>query len=110
MEDDFNTANALAAIFDFIRYANASVGVNSSKQLAKTLLETLEKVCGLLGLDLSDQSAASDDASEIEALIKKRQEARANKDYKAADAIRKELSDKGVVLEDRQDGVRWSYK
>ncbi|MDR1538361.1 MAG: cysteine--tRNA ligase [Clostridiales bacterium] len=108
MDDDFNTANAVAAIFDLVKYANANVSSNSSRKLAKSLLDTLSELCTVLGISLDE--AAADDTSEIDELVRKRQEARKNKDYKTADAIRDELSKRGIALEDRADGVRWTYK
>jgi cysteinyl-tRNA synthetase len=108
MDDDFNTANAITAIFDLVTFANTQVSKPVSKTRAMSLLDTLTQLCGILGLKLLNDTQA--DTSEIDALITKRQEARKARDFKTADAIRETLSDKGVVLEDRPDGVRWSFK
>jgi cysteinyl-tRNA synthetase len=108
MDDDFNTANAISAIFDLVTYANTQVSKPISKASAASILNTLTKLCGVLGVELIKETQA--DTSEIEDLIAKRQEARKSKDFQTADAIRKSLADMGVLLEDRPDGVRWSFK
>jgi cysteinyl-tRNA synthetase len=109
MEDDFNTANAISTLFELAKFANKQIQDSISSTCAASILDMLLKLSGVLGLDLL-KSGASDKTKEIEELIAKRQEARKSKDFKTADAIRKALTDMGVVLEDRQDGVRWSLK
>ena len=99
MDDDFNTADAIATIFELVRFANSNP--------AKGLLEMLDRLCGLLGLNLAKEEESD---PEIEALIAKRQEARKNKDWAAADKIRDDLAAQGIVLEDTQAGVRWTRK
>jgi len=109
LEDDFNTANAMAAMFELAKYANIQVSQSVSCKGAARLLDALQKMAGVLGLELLGDAGDNSDR-EIEDLVAKRQAARKAKDFKTADAIRQTLSDKGVVLEDRPDGVRWSYK
>jgi len=111
MEDDFNTANAIAALFDLAKYANKQIEKPISGQCAKSLLDILLKLSDVLGLNLlKSEDMSNDKSKEIEEMIEKRQAARKRKDFKEADAIRDALMDMGVVLEDRHDGVRWSFK
>jgi len=111
MEDDFNTANAIAALFDLAKYANKQIEKSISKQCAESLLDILLKLSDVLGLNLlKSEDQSNDKSKEIEEMIEKRQAARKRKDFKEADAIRDALMNMGVVLEDRHDGVRWSYK
>jgi cysteinyl-tRNA synthetase len=109
MEDDFNTADAISAVFELVRHANLSVKPETSKKAAEALLEGVESLCGILGIELEEAKDESRE-SEISELVAKRQEARKAKDYKTADAIRAQLSELGVVLQDSPDGVRWSYQ
>jgi len=111
MDDDFNTANAIAALFEFAKYANKQIVKPLSGAGASTLLNILLKMSGVLGLELlKNDKPDADKTHEIEGLIEKREVARKAKDYKTADAIRKTLADMGINLEDRPDGVRWSFK
>jgi len=111
MEDDLNTANAIAAIFEFVKYANKQISKPISSVGAASLLNVLLKLTGVLGLEmLKEAPSDADGNNEVEGLIAKRQEARKAKDFQTADAIRNTLTEMGVVLEDRPDGVRWSFK
>ncbi len=113
MEDDFNTADAVTAIYELVKYANINVGDNATKAFADAMLAKLMALLDIMGIQADEEAAQNAGAleeAEIERLIAARQEARKNKDFKAADAIRDELADKGVVLEDTKTGVRWSYK
>jgi len=119
MEDDFNTADALAAVFELVRFCNTHVSAIRPDQVSgpfvEALLGKLRLLCGLLGLELTQDTVSCEivDASlssKIEALIEERQEARKRKDWAAADKIRDELSEMNVVLEDTAGGVRWSFK
>lgn len=105
MDDDFNTADALAAIFELVKFANSNVDEKSSKAFLETLREkivTLADICGLI----VDQKEEMLDG-EIEALIEERQSARKAKNFARADEIRDELLAKGIVLEDTREGVKW---
>ena len=111
MEDDINTANAISAVFEFAKYANKQISKPVSGSCASSLLDILLKLTGVLGLDLlKKETSGTADHNEIEDLIAKRQEARKAKDFQKADDIRKILTEMGVILEDRPDGVRWSFK
>ena len=109
MDDDLNTADALAAVYELVRHINSSVSEKSSKALVRALKKELDDLTGLLGLDLSARTAAEGDITdeEIEVLIAKRQEAKKAKDYAGADAVRDELKARGIVLEDTREGVKW---
>jgi len=107
MDDDFNTADAITAIFEFVKFANTTASSDSSKAYISKLLDGILSLCGLLGLELPENETLINDA-EIEALIEKRQEARRAKDFKTADEIRDKLLEMGITLEDTRQGVRYS--
>ena len=105
MDDDFNTADALAAIFELVKFANTNVDENSSREFAGGLYEELFKLSDVLGLKIEKKEEILD--KEIEDLIQERQAARKAKDFKRADEIRDELLKKGVILKDTREGVKW---
>ncbi len=105
MDDDFNTADALAAIFELVKFANTNVNENSSKEFADGLYEELFKLSDVLGLKIEKKEEILD--KEIEDLIQERQDARKAKDFKRADEIRDELLKKGIILKDTREGVKW---
>ena len=105
MEDDFNTADAIAAIFDLVKYANTTATAEGSKEYAKALYDLLVKLADVLGLIIDKKEEILDD--EIEALIAERQVARKEKNFARADEIRDELAAKGIVLLDTREGVKW---
>ena len=105
MDDDFNTADALAAIFELVKFANTNVDENSSREFAGGLYEELFKLSDVLGLKIEKKEEILD--KEIEALIQERQAARKAKDFKRADEIRDELLKKGIILKDTREGVKW---
>ena len=105
MDDDFNTADALAAIFELVKFVNSNAKADSSKAFLEALKQeivTLSDICGLI----VDKKAEMLD-SDIEALIEERQAARKAKNFARADEIRDELLAKGIVLEDTREGVKW---
>lgn len=104
MEDDFNTADAVSAIFELVKLANTTVKDSSSDYAAK-LLEILETLCGVLGIETKQEEEILD--GEIERLIEERQQARKEKDFARADEIRDELLEKGIILKDTREGVKW---
>ncbi len=111
MDDDFNTADGVSSLFELVRFANIHVTEKSTRPFAAAILEKLMLLCGILGLKMEAEQKADDaQAAAIEAKIQQRQDARKAKDFKTADAIRDELAQMGVVLEDTSAGVRWSYK
>jgi cysteinyl-tRNA synthetase len=108
MDDDFNTADAITAIFDLVKFVNTKVDENTDPetlQAFKTQIISLCDICGLLV-----EKAPEILEAEIEALIAERQNARKEKDFARADAIRAELLSNGIVLEDTREGVKWHKK
>ena len=105
MDDDFNTADAISAIFELVKFVNTNTNGESSREFLQALKDeiiTLSDICGLI-VEKKEEMLDSD----IEALIEERQAARKAKDFKRADEIRAELLEKGIVLEDTREGVKW---
>lgn len=105
MDNDLNTADALAAIFDLVRFANTKVDEKNSKSLIASVRKELNLQCGILGLKAEKEE--EDIEAWVSDKIQERQEARKARDFAKADAIRAELLGKGIVLEDTRDGVKW---
>ena len=105
MEDDFNTADAISSIFELVKYANQKVDGSSSRAYVQALLDELKTLCNVLGIIVETKEEMLD--SDIEAMIEERRQARKNRDFARADAIRDELLAKGIVLEDTREGVKW---
>lgn len=105
MDDDFNTADAISVIFDLIRDVNTNVTIESSKELVKYTLDLIRELGNPLGI-LQESTKASLE-EEIEKLIEERQKARKEKKWALADKIRDNLKERGIVLEDTPQGVRW---
>ena len=108
MEDDCNTADAIAAVFEFVRAINTTITDTSSTALAELAEERLVKMCDVLGIILDKEEEALD--AEIEKLIEERQAARKAKDFATADKIRDKITAMGIVLEDTREGVKWHRK
>lgn len=105
MDDDFNTADAIAAIFDLVRYMNTTATGESSKEYLQGLLHVITKLTDVLGIIVEKEEELL--AEDIESLIEERQQARKDKNFARADEIRDELLAKGIVLEDTREGVKW---
>ena len=122
LEDDFNTAQALAAIFDLVRDVHTAIDRGELCQgdvpAVLAALEKFDLIFAVLTDDdaeklraLGFQVARADlTDSEIEALVAERQAARSRRDYQTADRIRRQLGERGIILEDTKDGVRWKRK
>ena len=106
MEDDFNTADAVSAIFELVKLMNTAVTDETSKAFDRALLEEVERLCDILGIITEKKEELLD--ADIEALIEKRQAARKAKDFALADQIRDELAAKGILLKDTREGVKWT--
>ena len=106
MEDDFNTADAISAIFEMVKAANIHVTENSTAAFRDQVLEEIVKLCDVLGIKTEKKEELLDD--EIQALIDERQAARKAKNFARADEIRDELLAKGIILKDTREGVKWS--
>ncbi|MCL2577169.1 MAG: cysteine--tRNA ligase [Defluviitaleaceae bacterium] len=129
MDDDFNTADAITAIFELVKFINTQIAEarttthkrrhiefegqpeiiikTLSRELLIDLREMLENLCEILGIKIKEPVTENTDDSEIEALIEARQAARAAKNFAESDRIRDELSSMGIILEDTPGGVRW---
>ncbi len=105
MDDDFNTADAIAAVFDLVKFANTNVSEISSKAFAEDLQAKIQGLCDILGIITEKKEELLD--ADIEQLIEERQAARKAKNFARADEIRNELLEKGIVLEDTREGVKW---
>ncbi|MCR4649051.1 MAG: cysteine--tRNA ligase [Lachnospiraceae bacterium] len=105
MDDDFNTADAISAVFELVKFINSNANADSSKEFVEALDNTLSSLCDVLGLiiDVKEENLDSD----IEAMIEERTQAKKAKDFAKADEIRAKLFDMGIVLEDTREGVKW---
>ena len=106
MEDDLNTADALAAVFTLVRDINTAVAAGAGKAAIEAFISVFDELTGVLGLVYNRDTNSLD--KEIEELIEKRTAARKARDFAAADAIRDRLREMGIVLEDTPQGVKWS--
>ena len=107
MEDDFNTADAISAVFELVKYINQNVDDNTAKNVLKLFIDNLSMLCDILGIILKKEEKLLD--ADIEKMIEERQQARKNKDFATADRIRDELLCKGIVLEDTREGVKYKW-
>ncbi len=105
MEDDFNTADAIAAIFELVKFANTNTGADSSAAYLSELIDRIKELSDVCGLAVEKKEGLLDD--EIEALIEERQAARKARNFGRADEIREELAARGILLEDTREGVKW---
>lgn len=105
MEDDLNTADAISIIFELVKLINTSVNGDTTKEFATKAYSTLELLSDILGIIIKEEKGLLDE--EIENLIQERQDARKAKNFARADEIRNLLTEKGIILEDTREGVRW---
>ena len=105
MEDDFNTADAIAAIFELVKFSNTNADSENSKVYIQALYRQLTEMADICGLILESRKEILD--QDVEALIKERQEARKAKNFARADEIRQQLLEQGIILEDTREGVKW---
>ncbi len=107
MDDDLNTADGVAAVFELVKDINTSIlDKEVSKNVCKSAATVFDELCDVLGILYNRKN--NDVDSDIEALIEERQQARANKDWATADRIRDELKAKGIILKDTPQGVTWT--
>lgn len=107
MDDDLNTADAIADIFDAVRAVNSATAENPKKDYIEYALNILKELTGVLGIEMKKEEKSDTDEEKILELIAKRAEFKKQKDYAAADAVRTELSDMGIAIEDTREGVKW---
>lgn len=105
MDDDFNTADAVSAIFEMVKYCNTNAKEDSSREFLDNLYQRMEQLCDILGIIIAKEEQILD--QEIEDLIAERQAARKDKNFARADEIRALLLEKGIILEDTREGVKW---
>ncbi len=105
MDDDINTADAFAAVFDLVRFANSEVNADSSKEFAQAVKDEILMLGDILGMKFEKKAEVLD--SDIEALIEERQAARKAKNFARADEIRDQLAGMGITLLDTREGVKW---
>ena len=105
MDDDLNTADALSTVFELVKYINTNISEESPKEAVDKAGALLDELCGILGIKTERKKEVLDE--DIEKLIEERQAARKAKDFARADAIRDELLNMGIILEDTREGVKW---
>lgn len=105
MDDDFNTADAISTLFDLVKNTNSNITIDSSKELCNKALELIRELGMPLGILQKSTKVSLED--EIEGLIDQRQQARKDKDFALSDKIRDDLKERGIILEDTPQGVRW---
>ena len=107
MEDDLNTADAISAIFELVKFTNSNVTSDNAKAIVTKALDTIRQLCDVLGIITKVEKEILD--SDIEALIEERQAARKAKNFARADEIRDTLAEQGIILEDTREGVKWKH-
>ncbi|MCR5791626.1 MAG: cysteine--tRNA ligase [Lachnospiraceae bacterium] len=105
MEDDFNTADAVSAVFEMVKITNSKLSSDNTKKALEEAKRIIVTLCDVLGIQAEKAEELLD--ADIEALIEERQQARKDRNFARADEIRDELLGKGIVLEDTREGVRW---
>ena len=105
MDDDFNTADAVSAIFEYVKFCNTNASGESSKVYIDALYAKLKELCDVLGIIVEKEAEILDE--DIEKLIEERQAARKEKNFARADEIRDELAAMGIILKDTREGVTW---
>lgn len=105
MDDDFNTADAISAVFELVKFANSNSSADNTKGYLDELIKKITTLTDVLGLVVDKKEELLDEA--VESLIAERQQARKDKNFARADEIRDELLSQGIILEDTREGVRW---
>lgn len=105
MDDDLNTADAIAVIFELVKLTNTTVQTGSSKEYCEKAMTTIKQLCDVLGIEVEREQELLD--TDIEQLIEERQQARKDKNFARADEIRNLLQKQGIALEDTREGVKW---
>ena len=106
MDDDFNTADGIAALFELVKVSNTALDEGANLETAKYLSEKMHTLCDVFGIITEKKEEILD--AQIEALIEERQAARKAKNFARADEIRDQLAAQGILLKDTREGVQWS--
>ncbi len=109
MDNDFNTAGAVAALFELSKFINTARDNGATADQLKSAQDTFKQLAGVLGLKLEEKKGSSEDEAQVEALIAERTEARKQKNWKRSDEIRDQLKAMGVTIEDSKDGTTWKW-
>jgi cysteinyl-tRNA synthetase len=109
MDNDFNTAGAVAALFELVKAINTARDNGATNEQLKPAQEAFKELTNVLGLKLEDKQGSSEKDAEVNALIAERNEARKNKQWKRSDEIRDQLKEMGVTIEDSKDGTTWKW-
>ncbi len=105
MDDDFNTADGISAVFELVKFINTNVSSDNTKAFLQKLYKNLQTLCDVLGIIIDKEEEILE--AEIEQLIAERQAARKEKNFARADEIRDILLEKGIILKDTREGVQW---
>jgi cysteinyl-tRNA synthetase len=109
MDNDFNTASAVAALFELVKAINTARDNGATNEQLEPVQTVFRKLTGVLGLKLEDKKGSSEQDAQVETLIAERTEARKQKQWKRSDEIRDQLKEMGVILEDSKDGTTWKW-
>ncbi|MFN3492384.1 MAG: DALR domain-containing protein, partial [Anaerolineales bacterium] len=109
MDNDFNTAGAVAALFELVKAINTARDNGAANEQIKPAQDAFKELTGVLGLKLEDKQGSSEKDAEVNTLIAERNEARKQKNWKRSDEIRDQLKEMGVTIEDSKDGTTWRY-
>ena len=109
MDNDFNTAGAIAALFELTKAINTARDNGATDAQLKAAQDTFHELTGVLGLKLEDKKGSGEQETQVNALIAERNEARKQKQWARSDQIRDKLKDLGVTIEDSKDGTTWRY-
>ena len=108
MDDDLNTADAISAVFELVRFINSNIGETCSSEFAASFTNQLYTLTDVLGLTVFAEDNVDDDlTAKVEELIAERTVAKKEKNFARADEIRAQLTDMGIIIEDTREGVKW---
>jgi len=109
MDNDFNTAGSIAALFELTKAINTARDNGATGAQLKAAQDTFHELTGVLGLKLEDKKGSGEQETQVNALIAERNEARKQKQWARSDQIRDQLKEMGVTIEDSKDGTTWRY-
>jgi len=109
MDNDFNTAGAVAALFELVKAINTARDNGANSEQLSPAQNIFRDLAAVLGLTLEEKKGSSEDEAQVEALIAERTQARKDKNWKRSDEIRDQLKAMGVTIEDSKDGTTWKW-